>query len=31
MDQQGKSRPLLVFYKGGAEITRITEANGNWL
>ena len=28
MDQQGKSRPLLVFYKGGAEITRITEANG---
>ena len=27
-DQAGKSRPLFVFYKGGKEIARINEANG---
>ena len=30
MEQAGKSKPLIVFYKGGHEIGRINEANGVW-
>eukprot|EP00322_Chrysochromulina_rotalis_P003562 CAMPEP_0115861942 /NCGR_PEP_ID=MMETSP0287-20121206/17920_1 /TAXON_ID=412157 /ORGANISM="Chrysochromulina rotalis, Strain UIO044" /LENGTH=116 /DNA_ID=CAMNT_0003316347 /DNA_START=59 /DNA_END=409 /DNA_ORIENTATION=- len=30
-EQAGKSRPLIVFYKGGNEIARITRAHGNEL